>query len=299
MTNNAEITNQIKDLLSSGKTNQSQLAKNVGYSSAVISQYLQGNYNGDVPKLEKVFEQYLQRQNEKNNAQNTKLTYCNTSIAEQITNAASLCHYNYKIGVCVGKSGIGKTTAIKAYAAKKGGVIYVDPDEKTRPRSILKQIERQLKLPDVKICIDDFIIDIVRSLKDSGRLIIVDEAENLDIHSFRVLRKIYDRCDESIGMLFVGTERLHKNLLTIKGEYEYIANRISRLTRLDRLTTKDVEMLVTQIFPNADSETIKHFESVSENNARILGHILETANILVNNGHELDRKVIISSHPGL
>lgn len=298
-TYNVDLQNRLKELIASGNINQSTLAKSVNYSAAVISTYLKSDYNGDLNKLETALEQFLQRQNAKEGYKRLKLDYCLTSIAQDVNRAAKMSQYNCDIGVCIGKSGMGKSMAIKGYAEKTGGVIIIDPDEKTRPKAVLKQFALQLKLPEVKTRIEDLIADIVSKLKDSRRLVIIDEAENLDVRTFRILRKIHDRSEDTFGMLFVGTETLYANLLSLKGEYAYIANRIARVARLNKLTTKDVEMLVKQVFPSADSEIVKHFEVVTENNARILFNTLKTTKDFVNSGLELNKDAIISARPGL
>lgn len=295
----SEIQDQIRLLVLKGEMTQTSLAKNIGCSPTTISQYLQSGYPGDVEKLEKNIEQFLRRNQDKKSYKITKLDYCDTTIAEKILNIASMTHYNCDISVCVGKSGIGKTTAINAYANKIGGVIVIDPDEVASPRFLLKQIADIIKLPQIKQATEDVIADIIYRIKDTNTLIIIDEAENLNDRAFRVLRKIHDRCENTCGLLFIGTQKLHANLLKMKGEFEYVVNRIARFEVLTELTSKDIGLFVKQIFPEADPETIKYFEEITDKNARILYNTLKTARDFVNSGMELNKKTILSAKPGI
>lgn len=297
-TQDETLRQQIQELIDRKKIDQTGLAKKIGYSGAALSTYLKGDYKGNIENFETELKKFLSTFKENNNQLKTVLDFVETSVSKNIFNAAKLCQYNGEMGVCFGASGLGKTTAIKAYQKEKSGVIYVDPDENTSPRAVLKQIATQLKLPNFSQYMETFIDDIVKRLYGTGYIIIVDEAENLNSKMFRILRKIHDRCDGTIGILFVGTEVLYGNLLKLQGEYIYVLNRIAYCVKLDYLSTSDVGSLVKQVFPDISDTLLVHFENVTNRNARVLFNTLKRAKDIVNTSKEALNKDIIDTARG-
>lgn len=286
------VTNELNELIKSGQVNQSSIARNIGYSSAAVNTFLNGKYKGDIEAIKTSLKRFLATFKERKTIFRTTLEFEETTIAQNLFSIAASCQYNGEIGVCFGTSGLGKTTAIREYAEKRSGVIIVDPDEKTSPKSVLKQILAQLKIP-VSTQIGQMSDDIVRRLHGAGCIIIVDEAENLDSRMFRVLRKIHDRCENTCGLLFVGTEVLYANLLKMKGEYNYVVNRIACCCKLDRLTDSDIKMLAKQVYPDITDDVLKRFVTVSNRNARVLYNTLKRAkDITLTTGRKLDKDII-------
>lgn len=288
-----EIFKKISQLIASSEIDQKTLAKRVGYSAATISTYLGNGYEGDLTKLESAFAKYLSHTKIAKDYTRVNLEFEETSIAQRVFTAAKMCQLNGEIGICIGASGLGKTTAIKQYALESTGVIFVDPNEETTPRALMRQIGEQLKVSEGGLMPRNYIGEITKRLNDSGYLVIVDESENIKMACFRMLRKIHDRCNFSFGLLFVGTEKLYENLHRLRGEFSYITNRIGYVEKLDALKTSDVELLVKQVFPNCTSENIKTFESITNQNARVLFNTIKRTNDLLANGKvELCHKTI-------
>lgn len=288
-----ELLEQVKKYLKSSDVDQSTLAKRVNKSPATLSQYLKGEYKGNVENLEIDLRKYLKLVTAQKGHKRLKLNFEKTSVAQEILKIAELCQYNGELALVYGASGLGKTTALEYLKKDRSGIILVDPDENATPRAILKQIADGLKLGYYDMLLEDFIANIVKKLKKSGYLIIVDEAENLKPDVFRTLRKIHDRCRESCGLLFVGTERLYGNLAKRKGEFDYVLTRVSLKYQLKPLNKEDVKLLVKQVFPDVTEDLIKVFSEFTGNNARILFNTLKRSfNIVTNNNVELNADVI-------
>ena len=290
-----ELVQKLKEILQNGET-QKSLATKLGYSQAALNTYLKNEYAGDIDAFETAIKKFLHLHSLALSHKKITLTFENTSVANRILNIAQICQLNSEIGICTGNSGFGKTTAIKHYANIQSGVILVDPDENASPRALLKQIATQLKLNEFNQCIEIFIADIIKKINNSGYLIIVDEAENLNSSCFRTLRKIHDRCNFTFGLLFVGTERLLANLSRMQGEYAYVTNRLSYCETLSQLTKNDVKMLVNQIFENVDDASMTEFIRCSNYNARVLFNLIKRTNdILKSSNEELNPKMILTA----
>uniref|UniRef100_UPI00129A9791 AAA family ATPase n=1 Tax=Eikenella corrodens TaxID=539 RepID=UPI00129A9791 len=66
---------------------------------------------------------------------------------------------------------------------------------------------------------------VIKKLQSSGRLLIVDEAENLSTRSLELLRRLHDLA--GIGLVLVGTPRLLSNLKGRHGELEQLYSRVT------------------------------------------------------------------------
>ena len=288
-----ELLGQVKKHLESSDVDQSTLAKRISKSPATLSQYLKGEYKGNVENLESDLRKYLKLAIAKKGHKKIRLKFEQTSVAKEIIRIAKMCQYDGELALVYGASGLGKTTALEYLKKEGSGIILVDPDENATPRAILKQIADGLKLGYYDMLPEDFIANIVKKLKKSEYLIIVDEAENLKPDVFRTLRKIHDRCSGSCGLLFVGTERLYGNLAKRKGEFDYVLTRVSLKYQLKPLTKEDVKQLTQQIFPDVTEDLVSLLSNLTGCNARILINTLKRcAYIVTTNNVELNADVL-------
>lgn len=282
----------LKQRINNGEFSQKEIAKVLDVSATTISMYLNGTYKGDSDAIDKKVQRFLLQADEKKEFDQRKihLNFVKTTVAARVFNIAKMCQLNGKIGVCFGRSGYGKTTACKEYADKNFGVIWLDPNENANKYEIIRMLSKELGIND------DYVSrasnKIISKLNNSNYLIIVDEAENLKSPVFRTLRKIHDRCNFSFGLLFVGTERLYYNLARMKGELEYLTNRISCVENLQALKEVDIKMLVNQIFTDINESCLKTFKEISHSNARELFNLLKRTKDLINSGYQLTPQTI-------
>lgn len=292
-----ELLERAKNLLEVDGLTQKDLAKKLDISQTTLSQYLKGEYSGDIDKVNSKLLRFLDYSKNAKKYKKVSLDFVKTSISAKIFNIAQIAQYNGEIALCTGSSGLGKTTAIKQYAKEHTGVIVIDPDENIKVRNLLKLIAKPLKMQQGHIETNmDFCEKILKKLKNSNKLIIVDEAENLDISCFRVLRKIHDRCNGTCGLLFIGTEQLGNKLSSLKSEYMYIYTRFGYIDNLDNLTESDAKSMILQIFPNCEDNLVRLFYKVSMYNARVLFNLLKRVADMVRSSNEsLNDKMIKSA----
>lgn len=287
---------KLKELLQKGFFTQKEIAKRLNVSTSTISQYLGDKYSGDVNLINEKVAKLLKTTEAKtqNDVKRIQLNFVQTSVATRIFNIIKMCQLNGEIGVCFGRSGYGKTTACKRFAAQNYGVIFIDPSENASKKEVIKQLASELGIDtsDLTFRIEAMIVD---KLINRDYVLIIDEAENLKSSVFRTLRKIHDRCNGTLGLLFVGTERLYYNLCRMKGEFEYLTNRIACVEALDCLQKKDVKALVEQIFPNVEDNIINAFKVAAHNNARELFNVLKRTSDFVNSGHLLSPQTIAAT----
>ena len=289
-----ELQQKIRDLLDTRKVDASTIARGINKSSTTLSLYMKSNYNGDVQGLEDDLKRYVEFLEKKEQTDNKFLNFVETTIVKRVFNAANMCQMRGKMGVCYGAPGIGKTTAIFQYKKIGSGVIIVDPYEGSSAKEILKQIADQLNLNyHHNMTLDEFSTNIIKKLQKNKYLIIIDEAENLKVDIFKIIRKIQDRTKNSCGVLFVGTNDLYDLLNKVKYGFPYITSRIGYLEKLDALKAEDVEQLVIQYYPKITKELMKFISKTCNYNARAIQNLLDLSfEITTKQNIELSQDVI-------
>lgn len=295
------LQKKVKDLISLKRLTMTTVAKGINMSPATLSQYLKSNYDGDIGKVENELQKFVKFFTQKDDIENKKLKFEEINTVKKVFNAANMCQLRGKMGVVYGSPGIGKTTAINEYQKNITGVIVVDPIENTSIRAVLENISDQLKLNYYQnITIEEFTNNIIKKLEKNKHLIIIDEAENLKVDIFKILRKIHDKTQNCCGILFVGTEVLFQLLLGIKHGFPYVTSRIGYIAKIDTLTPDDVEKLVLQYYPFCKKDVIKYIAKICKFNARAIQNLLDLCFDITNTEKiELNKDVIDSAKENL
>lgn len=205
---------------------QTQVAKALGKSNAVISQYLKGEYKGRVDEIDQAVERLISRQKDKVIDRKFDNKFVPTFVAKQCLDVLHIAHVEGEINVITGEAGLGKTQALKQYKNENPEVILIEVEPSCSPKVLLKTLCQQLNVNDTGANHDLFsrITDKLGNNKGFSRLIIVDEAELLSTKSLEYLRRIHDLT--GCGLVLAGMPRLIVNL---KGKYGELAQLYSRV----------------------------------------------------------------------
>ena len=251
---------------------QSKIAPLVGVSTATISQYLKGEYKGDVVAVDKKVAEMLDRQAEK--ARDVKSDFVETTTAKNIFEVCGMAHAMADINLVIGEAGLGKTVTLKQYAKTVDNVILVEVEPTYSPKVLLVELCNKLGIVPSRSNHDN-VTNIVEKLKGSDKLLIVDEAELLAYKSLEIIRRIHDMA--KIGVVLAGMPRLRANLRGKKGEYKQLYSRIGFVGDLtDRLPEEDIGMLTAATI--GTSEFNEKLYQVSHGNARRLNKLLRGVN---------------------
>jgi DNA transposition AAA+ family ATPase len=247
---------------------QAYVCRATGLSNTVLSRWLSNTYEGDVQKVCTLIESFLQRESEKYSTR--KLDFVMTSVARKVFEVARIAHIDCEIGVCYGQAGLGKTQSVKEYTSLNPDVILIEADLGYTTRVLFSEIHKKLGL-DGGGMIHNLLEDIIAKLKNSGRLIIVDEAEHLPYRALELIRRIHDKAH--IGILLVGMPKLVANLRGKRGQYEQLYSRIGVAGRLNTLRPEDTETIVNSVIKE-DPKIWKSFHEASLGNTRVLTKLL-------------------------
>ncbi len=261
------IKAELRDLMNSKNYSMSYVATATGLAKSTISMWLSGTYAGKNDKVMDVINNFIQREKERTG--NDELPVADISIIKYIFEIARLCHTKGKIGVCVGRAGLGKTVAVKEYTKNALDAILIESDSGYTAKSLLKEIHRRLALSG-KGSVYDLMNEVINKLNQSGRLLVIDEAENLPYRALEITRRIHDKT--GVGVLLVGRNILFENLRGFNNQYDQLYSRVIYYKHLDRLLIQDVVKILESA--GQDPKLAQDFLRYSDGNTRKLEHLI-------------------------
>lgn len=313
---NVKLQTKLEQFLKDEKLSQAKAAPILGISQAALSQYRRSMYDkGDIEALEKKLEEFFQIQEER--SQNAKKAepfragvsagYVPTAISEDAYKLIRYCQLEKGIVVIDGDAGIGKTkAAAKFLQDNPTTTVYVKATPSTgSTRSLLKMIARTLKLPENQRT-EDLSIAIQDKLKETDKVIIIDEAQNL---KFLTLEEIRGWVDEDIftgkpgiGIVLIGNVEVYNKML---GKQEAIfAQQFNRTKLHGRYRTsdirrEDVAMFFPMLTEKGMQKELDYLLSISHSKWGIRGMVSVFNNAVNNENISLDGLERVASTMGI
>ena len=254
-------------LMQHNNLSQSAIARATGISKAVVNQYLQNKYTGDVAGIDALVENLLAREAEKEQSTHVEIPYVVTTTARKVREILRLAHLSGEINVVYGEAGLGKTLALKAYTEDYPDAILLEVDPGYTARVVLQVLAERLGL-NSRGTIHDMSDAIIARLHNSGRVILIDEAELLPYRALEVLRRIHDK--SGVGMVLAGMPRLLINLKGRRGELVQLYSRIGFAFNLGNALPKaDVNAIAVQLLGDDSDLGDALYEACSGNTRRL------------------------------
>ncbi|HSA07304.1 MAG TPA: AAA family ATPase [Candidatus Gastranaerophilales bacterium] len=277
---------ELKKLMQEKGYSFQAVSRATAISATTLNLWLNNNYVGNLDKISDSIHSFIIREKERRYKQT--IPFVETSIAKNIFEIAQICHINGEIGVCYGRAGLGKTFAVKQYARQNSDVILIETDPGFSTRTVLLELHKRLGL-SAKGSLYAMTLEIIERLEKSGRLIIVDEAENLPYKALELLRRIHDKTEA--GVLLVGLPALVENLRGLKGQYEQLYSRVGVSKKLEPLQFNDTEMILKEV--SQDIDAISAFHDLSKGNTRVLSKlIMRSARVAIINKTSVDKSIV-------
>lgn len=218
-----EAVQWVNDYMQQHSLSQTAMAKEIGCSSSALSAYRSGKYATPEKITQRIAE--VMQLNERKKLAPKAPVYAVTTVTEYVTQAIAYAHMRGVVTVAYGDAGVGKTTAVNHYLQDNqlaiGITIIPTYASLTGVNELLSDVLGVRERTDRKIT-----RDIIGKLKDSRRVIIVDEAQHLTTRAIEHLRSISDL--SGVGVCFVGNEQIYTKLLgSRKADYAQLFSRIA------------------------------------------------------------------------
>lgn len=260
---------ELNDLMARKGYSQTQVARAIGKSAAVINQYLQGKYAGDVPSIDELARTFINRELEKEKSQKITARFIPTVTSRKGMEVIRFAHLDGDLNVIFGAAGLGKTMILCEYAAQHRDALLIEADPGYTARVVLEELCGLLGISK-RGNMHELSEACIAALRDSGRLLMVDEAENLPYRALETLRRIHDK--SGIGMVLAGMPRLIINLKGKRGEYQQLYSRVGFALCLgDSLPQSDITDIAVSMLPDAGKADVSEaLFKASHGNARRL-----------------------------
>jgi DNA transposition AAA+ family ATPase len=270
------LSGTLKKWIEDNDKNQAFVAKNIGVSSAVLSQYLGGIYPGDTKGVDTKVKSFLDLQQARAARKKIITPFIETTVARRIRETASIVHEDGIMGVVVSKAGFGKTEALKEYSRKNPDVIYIEIDHGYNSQVLFQELYKHEFGDTGHKDLHDMHTALIDKLRGSGRALIMDQAEYLPLKALELLRSMYDKA--GVGILLCGLERLLENIRGHRGQFAQLHSRIGIVAKLSPITLEDARMMVSSMIGTSKAEkTYVSFYKRSFGNARDMVKMVNAA----------------------
>lgn len=242
-----DIRQRLQAAMNSDKRNtQAVIARETGISGSAISQWLKGVYPGDNDQIESRLSIWLTALDERRmegEMMPSAPVYVVTPTATRIIGALCYAQAAGDIAVIYGGAGLGKTTSVRHYVAQSLNVWHVTmtPASASVVTS-LEEICETLGVAEQGGAAKLFRA-IVRKVRGSRGLLVIDEAQHLSVAALDQIRSIHDAT--GIGIALVGNQEVYARLTGG-----------SRAVYLDRLHSRVGKRLGLRASSNEDIEAL-------------------------------------------
>jgi putative bacteriophage DNA transposition protein B len=275
---NQALQQKLAEFKAKSGMNQTQLARGIGTSPASISMYLNGTYadkGGNYETIEPKIEAFLEVQESKARREELVLGFVSTKTTRRISEVMRDAHEAGDTVVIYGQAGLGKTQAVKNYCEKNPAAILIEANPSFTALVLMRKLAAAAKVSTVG-SLNDLFESVSDRLRDSGRLIVVDEAENLPLRALEIIRRLHD--DTGCGLVLSGMPRLVANLRGKHGELVQLYSRVSVALNLgDSMPDEELEQIARAAMPEADDETIAELVKHSNGNTRRMSKLMRGA----------------------
>lgn len=195
-----------------GGTKLTDIAREAGVPYGTFTLWRTAKYQGDNGRIDEKVRQFLETRAARQRARLVlprAPTFIETPTADAFVASLEYAQMACDIAVITGSAGVGKTFACQHYAATRSNVWLVTGEPlmagANRMMAELAEVIGLAAAPSPKRA-----RSVVARLRDTGGLIIVDEAQHLASAALDQLRSVHDKA--GVGLAIVGNHAVHQRL---------------------------------------------------------------------------------------
>ncbi len=244
------ILNYKKD---TGKS-QALIAQELGISGAQLSSFLSGSYKAPhtiIPKIQALISVSKQK-----SIAPREPSFVETRVSKAVMNAIAYSHIQGKIAVVYGDAGVGKTMAVNRYCRENSLAIKITISPSYASMSGVNELIAD-KLGVRERVSRKIYAEIISKLKDSGRVIVIDEAQHLTVRTLNHLRCMAD--ESGVGITLVGNDEDYTKLKgSGRADFAQLFSRIGMRKQVmtSTLSKEDVRAVFSAVGSDEESQDI-------------------------------------------
>jgi DNA transposition AAA+ family ATPase len=259
---------------------QATLGRLSGVKAGTLSQVLSGQYPSSpsdwLATLADVVDRYWERQK----AGLSKIPLTETKTFSMMTRVIARAHQDGDFGVIFGRVGIGKTMVVQRYAATRAAVLVEGFDGIDHSTLVGELVEGTGAKVSPSATQSAKINAVIKRLKGSDKVILVDEAQWLPDRSLGALRRISDMA--GVGVVLVGNPELEIRVADPDGRFGQITSRIGFwppvFTEVPRPELEQMaRAFLDRAGVEAGDESVSQFAESAKGSVRLLEKLLRNA----------------------
>lgn len=282
--------------------NQTKLARATGIAQGTLNPILLGKYVSSPKKQLATLLDYIGRESAR--AANVQVPFVPTSVHQTVEFVCKRAHQYRDVGIVSGEVGVGKTTAVKRYAATTPNVLLVEGSPDMNAIVLLRELvdlTGAVVQKSNRYAVgtkSEMFRAIVKALRGTDKLLVLDEADKVADSALEYARRISDIAE--IGLVLVGTEKLRPMVEDPRGKHGQISSRVGFWPAVIKsIKREDALMIVRAAFDGRDApneEILDAFWQMCDGRARVLAKLLRNViELCLDQGHDLTPRLVFEA----
>lgn len=221
-----DTVKELRDFLEQSGKSQQQAAREAALSTSVMSQFLKGTYKGNNEEVADTIQKYLKLARLRMKGTDPACFYEDMHNTQKVLFACYHAHRFGEMALIYGDAGAGKTRALEHYTGEHPGVVMVTANPCTSSAAAVLQLIGRKTGRTLAGKKETIMAALVDYFTDTGRLVIIDEADHLTMAALQAVRSLNDQT--GIGIVLSGNSRIYTQMLqgARSSELEQLRTRI-------------------------------------------------------------------------
>jgi len=226
---------------------QNRIAREADMSGATLSQFLGDTYKGNMQATAMKIAKWLNAYDAQASTESLPMApaWVDTPTSKRILGDLRYAQVAADLVLIVGAAGIGKSKTIEQYQAIAPNVWHVELSAATGSLlAVLEEIAIRVGLRDYVRSASYLQRAIATKVRNTGGLLVVDEAQHLTVQAMDGIRWFNDKC--GIGLVFAGNERVYTQMTggNRAAYLDRLYSRVGKKTLIKRATQGDADAII-------------------------------------------------------
>lgn len=282
---------RLREYLAAPGRTQRKVAIGVAYSQGAISNFVKGTYNGNEQEVADRVLSFLATADARVR-QPAPPPFVETTIAKGVLAVVAQAELAGDIALVLGAPGMGKTQALLEHKRRSKAALVVTANPGTSAAlPLVEDIVDQLQITQPGRTLRVQLRAVIAKLRGSGRAVIVDEAQTLNVKALECLRYIHD--ETGTGLVLSGNLDVHP-LLSAQGagHFAQFFSRIGIKHRVpNEVSAFDVELVARAALPHLTDESLELLQAVTKGWGGSVRHLVRVVVMAMRAAYEKEREV--------